>query len=132
MKRVTDILQGCLNTVLGESGQISNSYANALIATDLGALLRIDIDVYSFKINSEGLRAHAANMTAITSIVSTINPTSLSANNLRDIVWTSYSNSTEARQKQILELVQAAWENDCKQSVSQNLTTQQGEVQFRF
>ena len=119
---MTDIIQNALNVVLGaSSGQISQNNVYALVATDLGALLRIDVDVYSFEVQSQGLQNHAKNMTAITSIVSTINPNALTLSDLRGVVSLSYGNSDDAKQKEIFELVRSAWENDRKMAIGQTL-----------
>ncbi|QIX01688.1 hypothetical protein AMS68_007205 [Peltaster fructicola] len=115
---VTDIISSAMDVVLGaSSGQVSSQYTYALIATDLGALLRIDVDIYSFELKSSGLQARAKNMTAVTSLISTVNPQNLTLSDLRGIVSLSYGGSPEDRQKAIFELVKAAWENDRKISL---------------
>jgi hypothetical protein len=112
---VTDIIGNALDVVLGAAaGQVSQQYTYALVATDLGALLRTDVDLYSFEVRSKGLQNHAKNMTAITSIISTINPQALTVSDLRGIVSLSYGGSPEDQQKQIFELVKAARDNDRK------------------
>jgi hypothetical protein len=116
--RVTDLIGNALDIVLGSSaGSISSSYTYALVASDLGALLRIDVDIYSFELKSKGLQNYAKNMTAITSIISTINPQTLTVGDLRGIVSLSFGNSPEERQKAIFEIVKAAWDNDRKISL---------------
>lgn len=124
MCSVTDLISNALNVVLGSSsGQISQSYTYALIATDLGALLRIDVDVYSFEVYSQGLQSHAKNMTAITSLVSTVNPNGLTLSDIRGVVSMSYGGSPIETQQNIFNLVKSAWENDRKVSVGQALTS---------
>jgi hypothetical protein len=129
--RVTDIIGNALDVVLGSSaGSISSSYTYALVATDLGALLRIDVDIYSFELKSKGLQNHAKNMTAITSIISTINPQTLTVGDLRGIVSLSYGGSPEERQKAIFEIVKAAWDNDRKISLG-NVLTEEDHTNYR-
>ena len=110
--RVINILGSALKVVLGSgAGQISQSYTYALIATDLGALLRIDIDIYSFSIVSKGLQEHAKDMTAVSSLVSSIDASGLTKNDLRGIVSLSYGNSSLDTQKDIYNVIEQAWEN---------------------
>lgn len=112
---VTDIISSAMDVVLGaSSGQVSSQYTYALIATSLGALLRIDVDIYSFELRSKGLQEKAKNMTAVTSIISTVDATSLTLGDIRGIVSLSFGGSPEDRQKAIFEVVKAAWENDRK------------------
>lgn len=104
---MTDIITNSLNIVLGaSSGQVSQNYTYALIATELGALLRIDIDVYSFELRSQGL---PKNMTAITCIVSSIDNSKLTVNDLRSIVSMTFGSSPLERQKAIYDVIVAAW-----------------------
>ena len=121
---MTDIIGNALNVVLGSSsGQISQSYTYALVATELGALLRIDVDVYSFEVTSQSLQTHAKNMTAITSLVSTVNPNGLTLSDIRGAVSMSYSSSSIEIQQSIFNIVKFAWENDRKVSGGQLLTS---------
>ncbi|CCC06917.1 hypothetical protein SMACR_00941 [Sordaria macrospora] len=107
---VTDIIGSALNVVLGaSSGQVSQNYTYALVATELGALLRIDIDIYSFELRSQGLQNKAKNMTAITSIVSSIDNSKMTVNDLRSIVSMSFGSSPLERQKAIYDVILAAW-----------------------
>lgn len=107
---MTDIIGSALNVVLGASaGQVSQNYTYALIATELGALLRIDIDIYSFELRSKGLQEKAKNMTAITSIVSSIDSKDLTVNDLRSIVSMTFGSSPLDRQKAIYDVIMAAW-----------------------
>ncbi|KAK0727456.1 hypothetical protein B0T26DRAFT_765421 [Lasiosphaeria miniovina] len=117
---VTDILSSALNVVLGSSsGQVSQNYTYALIATELGALLRIDIDVYSFELRSQGLQSKAKNMTAITSLVSSVDITKLQLNDLRAIVSMTFGNSPLERQQQIYSVILAAYKEAVKPGVAE-------------
>lgn len=112
---VTDLIQNGLNLVLGEStGQTSSAYAYALVATQLGGFLRIDVDIYNFALESQGLQTKIQNMTAISSIVSSVKPDSLTAGDIRSIVSVSYGGSSAETQKAILTAVMEAWNLDKK------------------
>ena len=121
---MVDIIANSLEQVLDNSaGQISQTSRFALTATDLGALLRIDIDVYSIEVHSKEIQDYTTDMTAITSIISTIDSYNLNTSDLRSIVSTSYADSPTERQKQIFELLNAAWENDRKVAVGRSVTS---------
>ena len=62
-------------------------------------------------------------MTAITSIVSTVNPNGLTLSDIRGVVSMSYGNSPIETQQNIFNLVKSAWENDRKVAVGQSLTS---------
>ncbi|GIZ41015.1 hypothetical protein CKM354_000433200 [Cercospora kikuchii] len=111
---LTDIIANALSNALNDSAEVSSKHTYALIATSSGALLRVDIDIHSYNLRSKGLQQYAKNMVAITSIISTIDMTSLTLADLKSIVLTTYSSSTEERQKAIFEMAKAAWENDLK------------------
>jgi hypothetical protein len=112
---VVDLIADGLNVVLGESaGQITSSYTYGLVATDLGGLLRLDVDIYNFALESQGLQTKIQNMTAVSALVSSIDSTKLTAADLRAIVSVTYGSSTVQVQQQILDLVMAAWTNDNK------------------
>ncbi|UPK94369.1 hypothetical protein LCI18_005304 [Fusarium solani-melongenae] len=122
---VTDILASALNVVLGSSsGQVSQNYTYALICTELGAVLRIDIDIYSFELRSQGLQSKAKNMTAITSLVSSIKLNNLTPNDLRAIVSMSYGSSSLERQQAIYDVIWKAHQesNDPKAQESGQLS----------
>ena len=74
--------------------------------------MRIDVDIYSFEITSQGLQTHAKNMTAITSVVSSVKPQGITLGDIRAIVSLSYGSSPLDVQQTIFDLVKAAWEND--------------------
>lgn len=113
MDGVVDIVKEGLNIVLGESsGQISSENTYALIATDIGALMRIDIDIYNFETTTTRLQTTAKRVTAVTMLISSVKLDSLSLNDIRAIVSLKYSSSPQSRQMEILELVTAAYKND--------------------
>ena len=77
--------------------------------------------MYSFEIKSKGLQNHAKTMTAITSIVSTVDGTKLRLSDIRGVVSMSYGSSTPEKQKEIFDLVTQAWEMDRKISMGQSV-----------
>ena len=110
---VTDIIKEGLNIVLGESsGSITSQNTYALIATDIGALMRIDIDIYNFETSTTRLQTTAKRVTALTMLISSVKLESLSANDIRAVVSLKYSSSPAELQQEILNLVIAAWKND--------------------
>jgi hypothetical protein len=128
---VTDLIRNGLNVVLGQSaGQTSSSYTYALVATELGAFLRVDIDVYNFSLESQGLQTKVQNMTAISSLVSSVDPNSLTAGDIRAIVSVTFGGSETGEegassldvQKEILQVVLSAWEMDRKKANDEVVT----------
>jgi hypothetical protein len=122
---VTDLIRNGLNVVLGQSaGQISSSYTYALIATELGAFLRIDVDVYNFALESQGLQSKVQNMTSISSLVSSVDPNSLTPGDIRAIVSVTFGGAETGEggvnnldvQKEILAVVLSAWDMDKKKA----------------
>ena len=110
---VTDIIKEGLNIVLGESsGSIASQNTYALIATDIGSLMRIDTDIYNFETSTTRLQTTAKRVTAITMLISSVKLDSLSANDIRAVVSLKYSSSPAQRQQEILNLVMAAWKSD--------------------
>lgn len=94
------------------AGQISQTHSYTLIATEIGALLRFDVDVYSFEVKSKGLQNRVKNMTAITALISSVNPTMLTQSDIRAIVSMSYSKSDPQKQREIFDCVHEAWSMD--------------------
>ncbi|KAK3398180.1 hypothetical protein B0T20DRAFT_478947 [Sordaria brevicollis] len=118
---VTDIISNALIIVLGaSSGQVSQNNTYALIATELGALLRIDIDVYSFALRSQSL---PQNMTAITCIISSIDHSKMTVNDLRSIVSMTFGSSPLERQKAIFDVILAAWSEAGRNDGRKGLST---------
>jgi hypothetical protein len=119
---VTDLIQNALNVVLGQSaGQIGSEYTYALIATELGAFLRVDVDVYNFALQPQGLQNKVQNMTSISTLVSSVDPNSLTMGDIRAIVSVTFGSSEKEDgvsnldvQKEILAVVLSAWELDRK------------------
>ncbi|KAI1761296.1 hypothetical protein GGR53DRAFT_506084 [Hypoxylon sp. FL1150] len=110
---VTDIIRHGLKVVLGSSfGQISSEHTYAIIATELGALMRIDTDVYNFQTTSVTLTKTAKNVTAITAVISSVDCSKLTASDIRALVSLTYSASSVEKQTDILNLVIAAWKED--------------------
>ncbi|PPJ53909.1 hypothetical protein CBER1_04638 [Cercospora berteroae] len=118
---LTDIIANALSTVLNDSAQVSSKHIYALIATSSGSLLRVDIDIHSYNLRSKRLQQYAENVVTFTSIISSIDTTSLTLTDLKSVVSTSYSSSPEERQKAIFEMVKSAWENDLKVNGGQDL-----------
>lgn len=128
---VTDLIRNGMNVVLGQSaGQISSSYTYALIATELGAFLRIDVDVYNFALESQGLQTKVQNMTSISSLVSSVDPNSLTAGDIRAIVSVTFGGAETGEegvsnldvQREILAVVLSAWEFDRKKANDEVVT----------
>ncbi|KAI6085940.1 hypothetical protein F4821DRAFT_239452 [Hypoxylon rubiginosum] len=130
---VTDIIRHGLKVVLGSSiGQISSEHTYAIIATELGALLRIDTDVYNFETTSEKLMTTAKNVTAITAVISSVDGSKLTASDIRALVSLTYSASPIQKQSDILKLVMAAWEEDRKGNFDSTSLGLSGEALERF
>lgn len=99
---VTKIVSDALNTVLGESsGQTSSENTYALIATDIGALLRLDVDVWNFETSTTRLQRTAKTVTAITLLISSVDITKLQKHDIRALVSLKYSDSDIATQTSI-------------------------------
>lgn len=58
--------------VLEAPEQVSHRHRYAIASTGLGAILRVDFDIYCFKIPPDLYRMCLQDMTAVTSMVSTI------------------------------------------------------------
>ncbi|KAI9651380.1 hypothetical protein NHQ30_001422 [Ciborinia camelliae] len=120
---VTNIVAEGLKAILGESaGQIATETTYALVATELAALLRIDVDTYNFQTTTAiGLQNTINNVTAVTMVISSVDVQSMTLNDLRAVVSLKYSSSTEAKQQQILQALIAAFTQE-KKGTSGNLT----------
>ncbi|KAI4862470.1 hypothetical protein F4820DRAFT_22918 [Hypoxylon rubiginosum] len=130
---VTDIIRNGLKIVLGStSGQIASEHTYAIIATELGALLRIDTDVYNFETTSEKLTKTAKSVTAVTAVISSVDASKLTASDIRAIVSLTYSASSIQKQSDILKLVMSAWEEDRKGNLDSAGLSLSGEALERF
>lgn len=113
---ITGIVAQGLKAILGEyAGQIAMETTYALIATDLAALLRIDVDTYNFQTTTAiGLQSTINCVTAVTMVISSVDVQSMTPNDLRAVVSLNYSSSSMEVQKQILAALIAAYNEEKK------------------
>ncbi|KFY39924.1 hypothetical protein V494_03758 [Pseudogymnoascus sp. VKM F-4513 (FW-928)] len=128
---IGDVLGASLDALIGSSVANSNEETKYFVTVGkLGYAYRIDMHLYIYSFTSDTLTAATKNVLAVSLMISSVDLTNLTENDLGAIVQVCYENTDEETMRKILDTLLEVWKKQLKQKAKSHSAVGGGKAAF--